>query len=199
MSGPGDHPDRIVIARLRRPWGRRGELLVELHTDWPHERFAPGRRVRIAWDDGRETEREVRSYRELPQGALLGIAGVDDIGAAQDLAGGWIVAGPGELERPPGADLLQRDLVGLAVRTTEGEPVGTVAGIEEGTQADLLRVARPGGEDVLVPLAPAICRDVDLAAGVITIAALPGLLDLDEAEETPPEMRTSRTAAKAGR
>jgi 16S rRNA processing protein RimM len=182
-GGDGRGPDWVVLGRLRRPWGRHGEMLVELHTDWPHERFAAGNTVRITWDSGRTAEKQIRSYRELNQGPLIALAGVDGIGPAQDMAGGWLL-GPNEdaAGREPG-ELHHADLLGLEVRTADGTLAGRVAAIEEGAAADLLRVARPGGGEVLVPLAPAICVAVDLDAGVLTIDPPPGLLDLDEAEE----------------
>lgn len=180
----------IVLARLRRPWGRRGELAIDVHTDWPDERFTAGRTVRIAWDDGRRREATVRSFRALPQGAMLGFEGVDDISAAQALAGGWIVADRSELPPPaeggpPADEWHHADLVGLTVVTTAGEAVGTVTGIDETAATDLLRIDGPRGE-ILVPAVAAICRAIDVATGTLTIDPPAGLLDLAQAETADP-------------
>lgn len=179
-------PDRVALARLRRPWGRRGELLIDVHTDWPRERFVPGRLVELAWDDGRRREQRIRLYRELTQGSLLAFEGVDDIGAARDLAGAWIVADPATLERVPGDELRHVDLVGLEIVSVDGGLLGWAAGVQEAPQGDLLRVRRPDGGEALAPLAPPICVAVDLPAGKIILDAPPGLLDPEKAESVEP-------------
>ncbi len=173
----------VVLARLRRPWGRRGELIVDVHTDWPDERFAPGRVVRLAWDDGRAVAKTVRGFRDLVQGAMLAFEGVDDISAARDLAGAWVVGERDELGRPESDALTHADLAGLEVVRTDGTRVGRVAGVDETAGIDLLRVALDGGGEALVPLAPAICVAIEPEAGRIVIDPPVGLLDLSQADE----------------
>jgi 16S rRNA processing protein RimM len=180
MAGPGER--WILLGRLRRTWGRRGELLVELETDWPEQRFAAGTDLELVWPDGRRRTVTSRGLRLTGAGALLGVEGIEEIGAAEELRGADIVADPARLERLDDG-LCQSDLPGLRVETVGGEPVGEVVEVEEGAAADLLRVALDGGGEALVPLAPAICVEVDPAAGRVVIAPPPGLLDLEEAEK----------------
>ncbi len=176
---------RVVLGRLRRPWGRHGELLVEVHTDWPDQRFARGAEVDLRWENGRAARRTVRGFRELTLGSLIAFDGVDGIGPAQELAGAWIEADAEVRAAGADGDLTHADLVGLAVVTVGGVEVGTVEGIEEGAGPDLLRIAGRSGE-ILVPLAPAICVAIDPGGGRITIDPPAGLLDLDDAETAGP-------------
>lgn len=201
---PSGRPDEVVLGRLRRPWGRRGELVIEVHTDWPEQRFAPGARLRLAWDDGRSIERVVRGFRALTQGSMLAFEGVDDIGGAQDLAGAWLVADRADLPAPDDDPdgVLHADLVGAEVVTTAGEAVGQVVGIDETAAQDLLRVRRPGGGEALIPVVPAICVAIDREAGRVVIDAIPGLLDLSRAEvadgETAPAVRHRAHGGRGG-
>lgn len=175
----------LVVARLRRPWGRNGELLVELHTDWPQQRLAIGAEVCLDFGNGRRRLMKVRSFRELQQGSLIGFEGVDGIGPAEGLQGAWVLAA-GPVADVGSEDWRHSDLVGLEVVTVAGKEVGTVTGILEGVQSDLLEVTLHSGGEVLVPLAPAICRDLDRSRGRIVIDPPVGLLDPDQAEEVRP-------------
>ncbi|MBP7147192.1 MAG: 16S rRNA processing protein RimM [Acidobacteria bacterium] len=175
----------VALAKVRRPWGRAGELLLELHTDWPERRFAPGTVLTIELSGGRTRAARVSGYRALQQGPLLALEGVDDIGAAREFAGGLVVAPADSLERPDDADLLQADLPGMAV-LDRGRRVGEVVGLEEGAAADLLVVRLDAGGEALVPFTPAICVAVDRGGRRIEIEAPPGLLDLDQADEVRP-------------
>ncbi len=176
---------RVVLGRLRRPWGRHGELLVEVHTDWPERRFAHGTAVDLRWENGRTARRTVRAFRELTLGSLIAFEGIDGIGPAQDLAGAWLEAEADTRAAAADGEWTHSDLVGLTVVTVGGATVGTVDGIEEGAGPDLLRIAGRSGE-ILVPLVPAICVTIEPGAGRITIDPPPGLLNLDEAETAGP-------------
>ncbi|UCF67649.1 MAG: 16S rRNA processing protein RimM [Acidobacteriota bacterium] len=179
MSGGADK-QWVVLARLRRPWGRRGELLVELQTDWPEQRFASGTALRISFPHGEQRTVTVENYRELGVGPLLKLAGVDDISAAEPLAGAWVVAARNELPRSE-AGLQHADLPGLRVETKAGQLVGEVLDVEEGVAGDLIRVRLCRGGEVLVPLASAICPEIDPRAGRVVIDPPAGLLDPDDA------------------
>lgn len=183
MAAPETPAKRVVLGRLRRPWGRRGELLLDLHTDWPEERFARGRELTLEWDDGRRLERRSAGYRRLQCGPLLAFEGAEDIGAAERLAGAWLVASAeGAPPLEPG-EVRQADLVGLRVELPDGRQVGVVAGLEETAAADLLVVALDDGREALVPFAAAIAKTIDVAGGRIVLDPPPGLLDLREAED----------------
>ncbi len=167
----------VILARLRRPWGRRGELLADLHTDWPAERFVPGATFTVELPDGSRREVTIRSWRRLGERDLLALEGVTGIGEAEGLAGGVLVAAADDLPDLAAGEPCQADLPGLAVELPDGSRVGVVERLEEAPGGDLLVVRLAEGGEALVPLAPAITRVIDPAGGRVVIDPPAGLLD----------------------
>ena len=176
----------VALARLRRPWGRRGELLAELLTDWPEQRLAPGARYVAERPDGTRREVVVRGWRRLGGRDLVALEGVDGIGEAEELAGAVLLAVAAELPDLAGGEPCQADLPGLRVELPGGRPVGVVTGVEEAPGGDLLVVRLDGGGEALVPLAPAITLEIDPRAGRVVIDPPEGLLDPARAQPAGP-------------
>jgi 16S rRNA processing protein RimM len=169
----------MVVGRVIRPHGVRGELAVEVLSDAP-ERFAPGVEVAAGDPDGDEALRplEVTAAR-LHQGRmLLRFTGVEDRDAAELLRGSLLTI-PAEAARELGPDEFWRhQLVGLAVLDADGKDRGVVSDVLPGAAHDLLQVRRPDGVAVLIPAVAALV-EVQLAQGRVVVQAIPGLLDPD--------------------
>ncbi|WP_307824940.1 ribosome maturation factor RimM [Geodermatophilus bullaregiensis] len=171
----------MVVGRIGRPHGVRGEVTVEVRTDDPDDRFVPGAVLRTEpAARGPLTVAGARWHREV---LLLSIerpdgSPVDSREAAEELRDTELhvpVADLPELEDPDA--YYDHQLVGLAARLTDGSALGTVTAVRhEG--ADLLVVARDGGRELLVPFVAAIVPTVDLAGGVVVVDPPEGLLDL---------------------
>jgi 16S rRNA processing protein RimM len=186
---------RVIVGRVGRPHGIRGEVVIGVRTDEPDLRFAVGAAV----DAGPSPDGDVLPGRPPLRVAaarwhsgqlLVAFAGITDRTAAGELTGSWLSVDSGLLPAPPGPDEFRdHELIGLSVRTSAGEAVGVVADVLHHGQ-DLLVVRRPagksgaeeGGEDCLVPFVKAIVPEVDVAAGVLVIDPPPGLLDPAQAE-----------------
>ena len=94
--------------------------------------------------------------------------------------------GVAEDERPEDPDeFYDRELIGLKVRTTEGDNAGEVTDVVHLPSQDLLEVRRPAGNAVLVPLVEELVPSIDLDAGYVVVADRPGLLDPEGAEVVP--------------
>ena len=169
----------VTIARIRKVWGRRGELAAELQTDFP-ERFAAGSEVVIFNGRTRETRtlEGVHFHKGL---ANLKFTGVDSISAAESLVGGEIQIPLGSRKMlDPGAVYFS-DLVGCAiveVGPAGEEALGTVESIEDTGAAPLLKLLTPEGE-LLIPFAQEICCNVDVAAKRIEVRLPAGLRELN--------------------
>ncbi len=180
-GAPGSPPERLVVGRVLRPHGVRGEVSVQVLSDAP-ERFAPGAELAVGDPDGPGPLRPVtiRAAR-LHQGRLLvSLEEVGDRDAAEHLRGAWLsipVAAARPLE--PG-EFWPHQLVGLAVVDRQGRRRGRVADVVPGAAHDLLAVELPGGDSALVPAVAALVT-VELDAGRVLVEAVPGLLG--EAEE----------------
>jgi len=183
---------RVVVGRVGRPHGIRGEVVIGVRTDEPDLRFAVGATV-DAWstlddadpDDGTGGERlTVASVRWHSGQLLVAFAGITDRTAASELTGSWLSVDTSQLPDTGDPDEFRDyELIGLSVRTCAGDPVGVVTDVLHYGQ-DLLVVRRqdePGGE-ALVPFVKAIVPEVDLRAGVVVIDPPPGLLDPAEAQ-----------------
>ena len=170
-------PARMVVGRVLRPHGVRGEVLVEVLSDAP-DRFAPGAEVAAGDPESGEPLRplEVAAAR-LHQGRmLLRFAGVEDRDATEPLRG-RLLSIPMEAARQLGPDeFWPHQLVGLAVVDRDGRHRGTVEEVLPGAAHDLLAVGLHDGARALVPAVAALVS-VDLGAGWVLVDAVPGLLD----------------------
>ena len=168
-----------VVGRVARPHGIRGQVVLNLETDFPHERFQAGAELFVKRTIGGDVERlviaTVRFHNERP---VVGFAGVDDMNQAGALAGNELRVPLDWLVPLPPATFYRHDLVGCAVDTTDGSHVGSVTDVEGSLGGSRLVVSTERGE-VLVPLAAEICRSIDLASKRIVIEPPDGLLELN--------------------
>jgi 16S rRNA processing protein RimM len=178
---------RVIVGRIGRPHGIRGEVVIGVRTDEPDLRFAVGSVVdasRSAEDDlpADRAPLKVATVRWHSGQLLVGFAGITDRTAAGDLTGSWLSIDSSQLPATPDPDEFRdHELIGLSVRTTAGEPVGVVTDVLHYGQ-DLLVVRRADGGESLVPFVQALVPEVDLGAGVVVIDPPPGLLDPAPAE-----------------
>jgi 16S rRNA processing protein RimM len=177
--------ERIVVGRIGRAHGIRGEVTVEVRTDDPEGRFAPG--ARLATDPPSRGPLTVE-YGHVHSGRLLlAFEGVTDRDAAERLRNTLLVVevDPARLPDEPDA-YYDHQLVGLAVVRPSGEPVGEVAEMLHLPGQDVIAIRRPDGQEALVPFVGAMVPEVDLAAGRLVVDPPPGLLDPDQAEVASP-------------
>jgi 16S rRNA processing protein RimM len=169
---------RVIVGRIGRPHGIRGEVVVGVRTDEPDARFALGASL-DAEQHGRLT---VASRRWHSGQLLVTFTGITDRTAAAALSNTWLSVDTSEL--PPTDDpdeFRDHELIGLTVRTTEGDAVGVVSDVLHHGQ-DILVIEAPGRQEHLVPFVKALVPEVDRAAGVLVIDPPPGLLDPSQAE-----------------
>ena len=176
---------RVIVGRIGRPHGIRGEVIVAVRTDEPELRFAVGATVAVSSaPDGDNPSEQLRvaSQRWHSGQLLVAFAGITDRTAAGELTGSWLSVDASQLPAPPDPDEFRdHELIGLSVRTCAGEAVGVVTDVLHYGQ-DLLVVRRPAAVDCLVPFVKAIVPEVDTAAGVLVIDPPLGLLDPGQAE-----------------
>ncbi|MBX7430753.1 ribosome maturation factor RimM [Mycobacterium sp. Y57] len=170
----------LVVGRVAKAHGVTGEVVVEVRTDDPDRRFAPGAtlRGRVARGSA-EHEYVVESVREHGGRLLVRLAGVADRDAADTLRGTLFVVDSADL--PPIEDpdeFYDHQLEGMAVSTTAGLPVGTVTEVLHTAAGELLAVRDGDGHEVLVPFVSAIVASVSVADRAIVIDPPEGLLEL---------------------
>ncbi|QSB17424.1 ribosome maturation factor RimM [Natronosporangium hydrolyticum] len=172
----------LTIGRIVRPHGVRGEVVVEVATDEPTQRYAVGAVLGAKPPtDTVVAPATLRVAGARPhQGRLIvAFEGVADRDAAERLRGVLLRVESGELPAPVDPEeFLDHQLEGLAVVTVAGESVGTVLRVDHAPAADLLVVSRPAGGTALVPFVTAIVPEVDLDGGRLVVDPPAGLLEL---------------------
>ncbi|MGY1621646.1 ribosome maturation factor RimM [Geodermatophilus sp. SYSU D00965] len=182
MSTASDEPtDTVVVGRIGRPHGVRGEVTVEVRTDDPDLRFAPGT-VLLTEPAARGplTVAGRRWHRDVLLLSLEGPGGqtVDSREAAEELRNTELHVAVADLPQLDDPDVFyDHQLVGLTTRLPDQTVLGEVTAVRhEG--ADLLVVRRDEGGELLVPFVAAIVPTVDVAGGFVVVDPPEGLLDL---------------------
>ncbi|BBY07877.1 ribosome maturation factor RimM [Mycobacterium noviomagense] len=168
----------LVVGRVVKAHGVTGEVVVEVRTDEPDTRFAPGSVLRAK---GSDDERSYVVDAVRPHGGrlLVRLTGVADRDAADALRGRLLVIDSDDL--PPIDDpdeYYDHQLEGLRVRTTTGQDIGTVAEVLHTAAGELLAVNRDDAGELLVPFVSAIVTSVSLDSGTVEIDPPDGLLEL---------------------
>jgi 16S rRNA processing protein RimM len=167
----------LTVGRILRPHGVRGEVVVEVTTDEPGQRYAVG--ATLSAEPPAPGTLTVDAQRPHLGRLLVVFKEVSDRGTAEALRGVLLRVDSEVVAAPDDPDeFLDHQLVGLAVVTPAGEELGTVARIDHAPAADLLVVERPAAGTALVPFVKAIVPEVDLAGGRVVVDPPPGLLDL---------------------
>jgi 16S rRNA processing protein RimM len=173
---------RVIVGRVGRPHGIRGEVVVGVRTDEPDLRFAVGAALDVAEQEQGPADGEpltVAAVRWHSGQLLVAFTGITDRTAAGELTGRWLSVDSSRLPDIADPDEFRdHELIGLSVRTAAGDQVGVVTDVLHYGQ-DLLVVRRSdgGSGESLVPFVKAIVTEVDVAAGVLVVDPPPGLLD----------------------
>ena len=170
--------DMVVVGRVARPHGLRGDVVVNPETDFVAERFRPGATV---WtrSAGREEQLTIASARVQNGRPVVGFEGLSSIEAVERLAGLELRVPEESLQPLEPGRYYEHQLVGCSVETAGRRAVGTVVRVDRGAGGSRLVVEGARGE-ILVPLAVDICVEIDVAGRRIRIEPPEGLLELNE-------------------
>lgn len=172
---------RRAVGRIVKPHGVRGELVVEVRTDSPGERFAAGATLRATLPAGTDRDLTVLASRPHSGRLLVVFDGVQGRDAADELRGATLTIDPCGLPAVDDPDEFHdHQLEGLTVLTADGEMVGTVTEVLHGPAGELLAVHRERTGELLVPFVREIVPEVSLADGRVVIEPPEGLLESGE-------------------
>jgi len=172
----------LVVGRIGRAHGIRGDVAVEVRTDDPDARFAVGAELRT--DPAARGPLSVMSTRWHQGRLLVRFAAVDDRTQAETLQGTLLVVDVDEAERLDDPDeFYDHQLIGLDAITTDAQPVGVVTDVLHLPAQDVLAIKRTDGVEVLVPFVSELVPSVNLDAKTVEVVARPGLLDPETLDE----------------
>ena len=171
----------MIVGRVRKAHGIRGELLVEPITDAPDTVFVSGRRLFAGTATGAPSpdgeELHITAVRQHMDSVRLTIAEVPDRTAAELWRGRFLLVPQDELPPPDDDEVYIHDLLGMSVVHVDGRALGTVADTYDLPQGLMLDV-RPvnGGPTYFIPWREEVLVNVDEAARMITVNPPEGLL-----------------------
>ena len=169
--------DDIVIARVARARGIRGEVACDLETDFP-ERFESLERATLWMADDRRLSFAVEDAWFHKGRVILKFEGVDTMTDAERLVGGRLVISEADLLMLEEDEFYEHHLIGSEVVAAGRGQLGVVRRLLRTGGADLLVVEAGDGRELLIPFVDDICTEVDVEARRITVNPPEGLLEL---------------------
>lgn len=164
----------VVVGRIGRAHGIKGQVAIDLRTDEPARRFVPGASLQL--DDGRELEVDTVSWHRGR--LLLTFAGVPDRTAVEALRGRLLSTRvPADEQPSEPEEFFDRQLVGMAVLDHAGQGRGIVKEVLHLPAQDVLLVELHSGGEAMVPFVSALVPEVDVDARTVTLADVGGLLE----------------------
>ncbi|MCX4659844.1 ribosome maturation factor RimM [Streptomyces uncialis] len=189
---------QLVVARIGRAHGIKGEVTVEVRTDEPEKRLGPG--AVLATEPSSVGPLTIETGRVHSGRLLLRFAGVRDRGGAEALRNTLLIADVDPEERPEEPDeYYDHQLIDLDVVTVDGTEIGRITEVSHLPSQDLFVVERPDGDEVLVPFVEEIVVEIDLDEQRAVIDPPPGLIDdrAEVASARDAEAEAEQTAASA--
>jgi 16S rRNA processing protein RimM len=172
----------VIVGKVRKAQGIKGELLVESLSDSGESTFSAGRRL-IAGNAAGDVlprpkglpgegpiELVISRSRPFKGGWLIIVEGIEDRSEAEKWRGRYLLAPQSDLEPPGENEVYLHDLVNLAVENSDGSVVGRVNGYYELPQGLMLEIRNENGE-TLLPYRPEVVAHVDMERRVLTLHA----------------------------
>ena len=176
----GDSSEGLVaVGRIIGAHGREGEIRVKSTSDVPG-RFDEGQTLYVSRDGVSPEEQTYQIAKTRSTGSkgkdllIISLQGFRDRDQALQLAGLWLCVPQSEVPFAEEGEYFHYELLGLKVRTVEGEDLGEVAEILETGSNDVYVVKGAAGE-ILVPALSKVVREIDIAAGLMVVDLPEGL------------------------
>lgn len=162
----------LAVGKLRHAHGVRGEILMEVFTDFP-ERLQPGITLYLGQAAIQVRLMKSRQHREGLLMTFDGYTSPEEIGQFRNQ-----IVYVKTVDRPTleAGEYYHHQLIGLQVVSVDREPIGTVTEILETGASDVLVVIPASGPEVLIPVVDSFIRGIDLARHEITAQLIPGML-----------------------
>jgi 16S rRNA processing protein RimM len=172
LSGsPNGEPVYLTVGFIRRPHGVHGEMVMDLHTDFP-ERMKKGRKLLVGEDRQSLTLASVRPHQA---GLLVSFQGIDTPEQAGLLRNQWVYIKASEAPKLPEGKIYQHELIGFQVVDDEGRPLGELVEILETGANNVYIVRDDSDHEILLPAIPSVVLETDTARRVMRVHLLEGL------------------------
>lgn len=167
---------QLVVARIGRAHGIKGEVTVEVRTDEPELRLGPG--AVLATEPASTGPLTIETGRVHSGRLLLRFTGVSDRTGAEALRNTLLIAEVDPEDMPEDPDeYYDHQLMDLDVVLADGTEVGRITEITHLPSQDLFIVERPDGTEVMIPFVEEIVTEIDLMEQRAVVDPPPGLID----------------------
>jgi 16S rRNA processing protein RimM len=171
-SPPGGEPAFLVVGKLRAPHGVRGEILMEVITDFP-ERLQPG--VTVLVGEEHQPQR-IRSRRTHNKGLLISLEGYSTPETVGVLRNALVYVTTADRPALPKGEYYHHQLLGLRVLDDDGQELGRIIQILTSAANDIYVVRGESGSEILLPAIEEVILEIDLENGLLRAHLLPGLV-----------------------
>jgi 16S rRNA processing protein RimM len=174
-------PELVIVGRLRKAHGIRGDLVVDPITDAPADVFSAGRRL-FAGDingDPLPGPRPLTVARARPQPdgtVIVAFAEIADRTAAEPWRNRYVLAPADELAPPSEGEVYLHELPGMRAVLEDGSDIGEVLQVYELPHALMLDIRHAGGS-ALLPFIDEFVREVNRDARRVVVTPPAGWLD----------------------
>jgi 16S rRNA processing protein RimM len=172
-GSPDGEPVYLVVGFLRRPHGLRGEIIMDVHTDFP-ERLRSGRKLFIGDE---HTPMTLSGARPHAKGMLVKFKDIETSEDAGQLRNQWVYVKSSDVPSLPEGKLYQHELFGFQVVEEHGNSLGELVEIIETGANDVYVVRNESGKEILLPAIPSVILETDPARRLIRVHLLEGLID----------------------
>jgi 16S rRNA processing protein RimM len=170
-GSPDGEPVYLVVGFLRRAHGLRGEIIMDLHTDFP-ERLRSGRRVFVGEGYMPMT---LAGARPHAKGMLVKFKDVETPEQAGQMRNQWVYVRATDLPSLPEGKLYQHELFGFQVVDENENSLGELVEILETGANDVYVVRDESGKEILLPAIPSVILETDAGRRVMRVHLLEGL------------------------
>jgi 16S rRNA processing protein RimM len=170
-GSPDGEPVYLVIGFLRRAHGVHGEMLMDLHTDFP-ERLETGRKLFVG---EQHTTMTLAGVRPHAKGMLVKFKGIETPEQAGELRNQWVYVKASEVPPLPEGRVYQHELFGYQVMDENDQSLGELVEIIETGANNVYVIRDETGKEILLPAIPSVILELDSARRSMRVHLLEGL------------------------
>jgi 16S rRNA processing protein RimM len=170
-GSPNGEPEYLAVGFLRRPHGVHGEIIMDLHTDFP-ERLKPGRKLLVSEEHKLMV---VEGIREHQKGVIIKFNGINTPEEAGTLRNTWVYIKASDAPPLPKGQIYQHQLFGFQVVDENGNPLGELVEIIETGANNVYVIRDASGKEILLPAIPSVILELDADRRLMRVHLLEGL------------------------
>ena len=171
-GSPDGEPVYLAVGFLRRPHGVHGEIIMDLHTDFP-ERLKPGTKLLVSEE---HTLMVVDGIREHQKGVIIKFNGIDTPEAAGRFRNTWVYIKASDAPPLPKGQIYQHELFGFQVVDDNDNLLGELVEIIETGANNVYVVRDVSGKEILLPAIPSVILELDTDRRLMRVHLLEGLI-----------------------